>query len=77
MLQVLYQLNIQSVLVEGGAKTLQPFIDIGLWDEARVIMNEEIIIENGIDAPALRNFKLKRQEKNFNDSISYFINHPQ
>ena len=35
MLSALYKLNIQSVLVEGGAKTLQPFIDIGLWDEAR------------------------------------------
>ena len=27
-----YQLNIQSILVEGGAKTLQHFINAGFWD---------------------------------------------
>ncbi|MFN3839084.1 MAG: bifunctional diaminohydroxyphosphoribosylaminopyrimidine deaminase/5-amino-6-(5-phosphoribosylamino)uracil reductase RibD [Cyclobacteriaceae bacterium] len=31
--------NIQSVLVEGGAHTLQYFIDAGLWDEARVFIS--------------------------------------
>ena len=49
-------MNIQSVLIEGGAKTLQSFIDAGLWDEARVITNEELIIENGIAAPEMKRF---------------------
>ena len=35
--KALYQLNIQSVIVEGGAKLLQSFIDADLWDEARVM----------------------------------------
>ncbi len=40
LLQSLFEMNIQSILVEGGAKTLQSFIDDNLWDEARVITNE-------------------------------------
>jgi diaminohydroxyphosphoribosylaminopyrimidine deaminase/5-amino-6-(5-phosphoribosylamino)uracil reductase len=34
--QVLYRHNLQSVIIEGGAYTLQSFIDINLWDEARI-----------------------------------------
>lgn len=72
MLRALYKLNIQSVLVEGGVKTLQSFIDAGLWDEARVITNEEMIIENGIDAPEIKSFKLIKQERYFSERIDYF-----
>ena len=72
MIQGLYRNNILSVLVEGGAKTLQSFIDAGLWDEARVITNEKMIIENGNDAPEVKNFLLINQEKYFSDLISYY-----
>ena len=71
----LFEVNVQSVLVEGGTKTLQSFIDIGWWDEARVIINQELIIENGIAAPEIKNFKLKKQERYFNDVINYFKPH--
>lgn len=40
-LDVLYQKGIQSLIVEGGAKTLQTFIDADLWDEARVFTTKE------------------------------------
>lgn len=33
---VLYKKNIQSIIIEGGTKTLQTFINENLWDEARV-----------------------------------------
>jgi len=33
---ILYRHNLQSVIIEGGAKTLQSFLDANLWDEARV-----------------------------------------
>ena len=68
----LHQMQIQSVLIEGGAKLLQSFVDAGLWDEARVIKNEELIINNGLNAPHLKNALLKKQEKYFSDTISYF-----
>ena len=36
ILKILYESNIQSVLIEGGTTTLQTFINEGLWDEARI-----------------------------------------
>jgi len=59
----LYQMKIQSVLVEGGARLLQSFIDAGLWDEARVITNENLLIKIGIPGPQLSGGRL---EKKFN-----------
>jgi diaminohydroxyphosphoribosylaminopyrimidine deaminase/5-amino-6-(5-phosphoribosylamino)uracil reductase len=72
LLQSLFEMNIQSVIIEGGPKTLQSFIDNGLWDEARIITNENLIIENGIDSPEMKNFILDKQEKYLNDLISYY-----
>src|SRR6185437_14369043 len=54
ILQSLFEMNIQSVMIEGGSNTLQSFIDAGLWDEARIITNKELIIENGIAAPEMK-----------------------
>ncbi len=48
----LYQREILSVLVEGGAHTLQSFIDRGLWDEARVIVGHTHF-KTGLAAPVL------------------------
>lgn len=72
MLHSLYENNIQSILVEGGTKTLQSFIGTGLWDEARIITNEKMIIENGIAAPEMKNFLFLKQKKYFNDAINYY-----
>ena len=55
VVNALYSLQIQSVIVEGGAKLLQSFIDEGYWDEARIINNEQLIIKNGLNAPLLTN----------------------
>ena len=70
----LFEINIQSVIVEGGRKILQSFIDAGLWDEARVITNKELTIEGGVDAPQIKNFKFIKQETSFNDFINYYGN---
>lgn len=72
LLRKLYSLNLQSVLVEGGAQTLQSFIDAGCWDEARVITNEELVIGNGLSAPSLKNHQLVKKEKYLTDSIHYY-----
>lgn len=52
---ILYQLylqDIQSVIIEGGAFTLNSFIQAGLWDEARVFTgNAEL--KQGIKAPVI------------------------
>jgi diaminohydroxyphosphoribosylaminopyrimidine deaminase / 5-amino-6-(5-phosphoribosylamino)uracil reductase len=72
VLKKLYQLKIQSVLVEGGAKLLQSFIDEGCWDEARVITNGQLIIGDGINAPLLKNGQLIKTENYHSDNISYY-----
>ena len=46
----LHQLNIQSILIEGGAQTLQSFIDANLWDEARIFTGTSVFKE-GIKGP--------------------------
>lgn len=50
LLQNLYELNIQSLIVEGGAHTLQEFINQNLWDEARLFSGKAQLSE-GIKAP--------------------------
>lgn len=47
---ILYKYQLQSVIIEGGRKTLQSFIDAGLWDEARVFTGN-IKLGEGIFAP--------------------------
>jgi diaminohydroxyphosphoribosylaminopyrimidine deaminase/5-amino-6-(5-phosphoribosylamino)uracil reductase len=46
----LYKKDIQSVIIEGGSKTLQMFIDEGLWDETRVFTGK-MTFGNGVKAP--------------------------
>ncbi len=47
----LYAHHIQSLIVEGGAKTLQSFIDKNLWDEIRVETALGMTVAAGTQAP--------------------------
>lgn len=48
----MYQLNIQSVIVEGGRKTLAKFLEADLWDEARILVGGQTW-GKGLKAPKL------------------------
>ncbi len=48
--EVLYQHQIQSLIVEGGQKTLATFIEENLWDEARIFTGNTIFT-SGTKAP--------------------------
>lgn len=48
--KVLYQKQIQSLIVEGGSYTLQEFIKNGLWDEAYIATGKTLLKE-GVKAP--------------------------
>ena len=74
MLDILYRQQIQSVLVEGGAKLLQFFIDAGLWDEARVITNSDLVIGKGVDAPVLSLLHANSSQQLGNNRVDYFLN---
>ena len=72
IIERLFQMNIQSVLVEGGARLLQAFIDEDSWDEARIITNTEFQEPGGLQAPELKNFKQLYSEAILSDTIWYF-----
>jgi diaminohydroxyphosphoribosylaminopyrimidine deaminase/5-amino-6-(5-phosphoribosylamino)uracil reductase len=55
---LLYKYQIQSLIVEGGMKTLQTFIDEKLWDEA-LIFKGNVTFGNGIAAPKFHGNNLK------------------
>lgn len=52
ILEMLYERNIQSVLIEGGKQVLESFILSGLWDEARILIGTKHFGE-GLKAPIL------------------------
>jgi len=49
---VLYNHNLQSVLIEGGKQMLQTFIDANLWDEARIFVGNTSF-NKGVKAPII------------------------
>ena len=53
ILNLLYEQGIQSLIVEGGARVLQQFVNSGLWDEA-LIFEGAASISNGIKAPEIQ-----------------------
>lgn len=53
LLRQLGAAGIQSVLIEGGANTLQSFLDSEMWDEARVFTGTTCLTD-GLKAPTLR-----------------------
>lgn len=46
----LYEIGVQSLIVEGGTKTLQTFIDANLWDEA-LVFSGKVRFGEGVLAP--------------------------
>lgn len=57
----LYLMDIQSLIIEGGAETLNLFINAGLWDEARVFTGPHNW-GSGIKAPSVSGTLLDEQQ---------------
>ncbi|UKT65494.1 bifunctional diaminohydroxyphosphoribosylaminopyrimidine deaminase/5-amino-6-(5-phosphoribosylamino)uracil reductase RibD [Pedobacter mucosus] len=68
----LYLMDIQSVIIEGGAKILKQFLDADLWDEARIFTSSNSWTE-GIRSPII-NGNLQEQISVGNDKLSIYIN---
>ncbi len=66
----LFKRKIQSIIVEGGALTLNFFIQSGRWDEAR-IFNSTRSFGSGIEAPALKG-NLMAEESIFDDILKIY-----
>ncbi len=72
ILRHIHSLQLHSLIVEGGAQTLNLFIGNNLWDEARVFTGPNHLFE-GIPAPKLRSGYLHTQQQIAEDllQISY------
>jgi diaminohydroxyphosphoribosylaminopyrimidine deaminase/5-amino-6-(5-phosphoribosylamino)uracil reductase len=68
----LYEANINSIIIEGGAKTLQLFIDADLWDEARIFSGKTSFKE-GVKAPKFLG-QLISEEKIMEDVLKIYVN---
>lgn len=68
----LHKRKVQSVLVEGGAHLLKGFIELGLWDEARIFTSKELFGE-GIEAPQLKQLP-KEKTQIGNDILEVYVN---
>ncbi len=73
ILYQLYLMDIQSLIIEGGIKTLQMFIDTGLWDEARVFTGQAQWGE-GVKAPVLTPIQPLKQYKVSSDILHIYNN---
>jgi diaminohydroxyphosphoribosylaminopyrimidine deaminase/5-amino-6-(5-phosphoribosylamino)uracil reductase len=64
----LYELQVQSVLIEGGAALVNSFIEKDLWDEVLVFQNPDLCFGTGVKGPvfALKNtFEIVGNDKLF------------
>lgn len=66
-----YLMDVQSILVEGGAQVLNSFIEAGLWDEARVFVAPQRW-GTGIPAPLLGQ-RLNTEQKVGGDTLKTFF----
>ncbi|KQR93548.1 riboflavin biosynthesis protein RibD [Chryseobacterium sp. Leaf180] len=70
MLEKLHEKQIQSLIVEGGGKVLQQFIDADLWDEAIIIKNPNLVLKNGTKAPTFN--KMSERSEQYRDNVIEF-----
>jgi diaminohydroxyphosphoribosylaminopyrimidine deaminase/5-amino-6-(5-phosphoribosylamino)uracil reductase len=71
ILSYLYLLGINSLIVEGGKKTLNRFIEQNLWDEATVLVGDKSF-HQGLLAPVLP--KAYSSSKFGSDEIHFYYN---
>jgi diaminohydroxyphosphoribosylaminopyrimidine deaminase / 5-amino-6-(5-phosphoribosylamino)uracil reductase len=73
MLNMLFQRNIGVLLVEGGQKILNSFLQRGLWDRAYVFKSAEIL-RGGTNAPTIQESFFLHQEMLDDNIIRYYRN---
>ena len=66
ILKECYKLKVQSIIIEGGLRTLESFIKDNLWDEARVFKTDKKI-KTGIMAPDFK--KISNQTEIYEGDI--------
>lgn len=72
MLRKLHEDGIQTLLVEGGSKLHQSFIDSGLWDECYIETGNEAI-HGSVSAPVLKDAILVEREEYMGRIIEKYV----
>ncbi|AQY22512.1 bifunctional diaminohydroxyphosphoribosylaminopyrimidine deaminase/5-amino-6-(5-phosphoribosylamino)uracil reductase RibD [Riemerella anatipestifer] len=67
----LYEQQIQSIIIEGGSKMLNTFIEAQLWDEVVVIKAPNLTLNNGTKAPIF-NEKPYRQKQMRDNVLNFY-----
>lgn len=70
ILYQLYLMEIQSVIIEGGAFTINEFINFNLWDEARIFKSKKPI-HQGVKAPVLSGKLISKADLGEDDLLIY------
>lgn len=65
--------DINSIIIEGGSKTLQMFINTGLWDEAFIIKTN-VMINSGIEVPKIHTANFMNNFNFENDLVIHYQN---
>ena len=68
----LHSKDIQSIIIEGGSKTLKTFIDENIWDEARVFVGTTTF-KKGTKAPTFLGRQIS-EEHILNDVLKIYVN---
>ncbi len=69
----LYKADIQSIIVEGGTKTINHFLEANLWDEAKVYIGNTFF-HKGVKAPEIKINPIKKET--FSDSKLFTYRNP-
>lgn len=72
LMNYLYKQKVLSIIVEGGPKMLQSFIDIGLWDEAHIYTGQ-LSFKTGIKAPVFNESPCKF-DRFYNSELKIYRN---
>lgn len=68
--------GINSLIVEGGARTLQAFIDHRIWDEIHIWRSIGFSMEEGIPSPQIKHARLIREWTTDEDRLFKFLPRP-
>lgn len=71
LLADLYERKVQSIIIEGGNQLLAEFMELELWDEAR-IFKSQTTFEKGIAAPKINHDQGKRELIDSDELITIF-----
>lgn len=72
ILKALYERQILSVVIEGGAEFLKSFIESNLYDEMRVFKSKEKVFFNGLKAPEVPIHASSREDLGEDELLIYY-----